>query len=127
DLLLMEAERQVDRIDYFLDFADRICQLKNAVERIISDVKAQNKRIAGYGAAAKATTFLSYMGIDQSQLDYIVDLNKFKYERYMPGNKLKIYPVEKLLEDKPDFVLILAWNFAREIMQQQSAYHEQGG
>ncbi len=84
--------------------------------------------IAGYGAAAKATTLMSYCGIDKLFLDYVVDLNKYKHGRYMGGNQSGDLPAGQAGgQDNPDYALILAWNFAREIMKQQAAYREQGG
>jgi SAM-dependent methyltransferase len=126
---LLEAEKAAgfDRPEPYLRFAERARRLREALRALVQERKAQGRRVAAYGAAAKGTTLLSYCGLGTDVLDYVVDRNPFKHGRYMPGSRLEIRPVEQLLADQPDDTLLLTWNFADEILAQQAKYRARGG
>jgi SAM-dependent methyltransferase len=125
-LALEHAEGLTGR-DYYTGFGDDVTKVCAALRTLLQDLKASGSRLAAYGAAAKGATLLNVAGIGTDLLDFVVDRNPHKQGLRMPGVGLPIRPVEDLLTERPDHVLLLAWNFADEIRRQQGDYLAGGG
>jgi len=125
--LALERESGVDTFDYYADFADRVSSITVALTGLLSELKAAGHTIAAYGAAAKGATLLNTVGIGTDLVNFVVDRNTYKQGKYMPGVHIPIKAPSALLDEQPDYTLILAWNFAEEIVAQQEEYRRRGG
>jgi SAM-dependent methyltransferase len=128
EALLAEEQRLgMDRLGYYEAFAGRVAALKASLVGLLGQLRAEGSRVAAYGAAAKGNTLLNYCGIDGRTLEFVADRSTHKQGRYLPGSRLKVEPPESLVQRHPDYVLLLTWNFASEILRQQSGYLAAGG
>jgi novobiocin biosynthesis protein NovU/D-mycarose 3-C-methyltransferase len=108
-------------------FAQRVNHIRAELPALLRKLRSQGKRIIGYGASAKGNTLLNTCGITTNELDYIIDNTPFKQNKIAPGSWIPVRPPEMLLKDQPDYALLLAWNFAPEIIKRETEFQKRGG
>ncbi|TMF39981.1 MAG: class I SAM-dependent methyltransferase [Chloroflexi bacterium] len=127
EMLDEEARLGLDTAGYYLGFAEEVAALGRDLRGMLDRLRTEGRSIAAYGAAAKGTVLLNAFGIGRETLRFVADRSPHKQGRYMPGVHVPIVPAERLVADGPDVCLLLAWNFADEILAQQGEYREGGG
>jgi SAM-dependent methyltransferase len=126
-LLRKEDQGGLTGPDLYRRFSSEVAGLKRSLRGLLSDLKATGKRLAAYGAPAKGNTLLNHCGIGTDLLDFTVDRSPHKQGLRLPGSNIPIERPEKVLEARPDYLLILPWNIKEEIMEQMSAIRGWGG
>ena len=127
DFLDRELEFGLNKLETYESFASEVYKIRDTLKEYIQKIKAEKKKIVGYGAPAKATTLLNFCEIKDDEIDYVIDDNPLKQEMIIPGVLIPIKNKTYLDVSPPDYILILAWNFAEEIMVQQTVYRQKGG
>lgn len=125
----LEEEHRIgmDRPEYYLEFGSRAAAVREALLALLAELRAQGKRIAAYGAAAKGAIMLNYAGIGPEIIQFVADRNPHKQGKYLPGVRIPISPPERILEEQPDYLLVLIWNLKDEVMRQQAEFARRGG
>lgn len=126
ELIALEKKEKLDKIETIQKMNDQLIDLKNELNKIIKKIKHENKTISGFGAARSGTTFLSYFGIG-NHIDYLYDDNKEKHFKFSPGDQIEVLPTKDINENKPDYLIILAWIHADIIISKNQNYLENGG
>ena len=125
--LAEERAAGLDRFDTYQDFAKNAQALRESLTSVLRKFAAEGRRVVGYGAPAKSSTLITFLGLGPDNLAYIADKSPLKQGRYTPGAHIPVVSPEQLLADQPDYVVLLAWNFADEIMAQLAEYTRRGG
>ncbi len=126
-LLKQEQKLGLDLMSTYLEFAKKINQNKKKLVQLLKKLKKSGKKIAGFGAPAKGNTLLNYFRIGPETLDYIVDDSTSKQQLFTPGTHIPVVSAARLKTDPPDYIFILAWNFAEPIISRLSDYQKSGG
>jgi hypothetical protein len=127
EVLTFEEDLRLDQVDAWFQFAGRVSLMKDELHRFLNGIHDRGESLAGYGAAAKANTLLAFCGIGPDRIPFIVDRSPLKQGLLTPGQHIPVHGPNKLFEERPDVTLILAWNFAAEIFEQQAEYRRRGG
>lgn len=109
------------------DFTDRVEEVRRDLRQMLADLKRQGLKIAGYGAPAKGNTLLNYFGVGPNDIDFLVDRNPLKQGLFSPGMKIEVRSPDAIETERPDILMVLAWNFFDEIQEQQSEFTSRGG
>lgn len=127
ELLTKEDAMGVAGGAYYQRFSDHARRVRADLIKFLEEQKKEGRRVAAYGASAKGSTLLNYVGDAARSLEFIADRSTYKQGKLSPGLHRPIVPAEDLAARAPDFALLLVWNFANEVMRQQSAFRESGG
>jgi SAM-dependent methyltransferase len=115
------------KLPFYTRFARAVEDLRTQLTGLLTHLRSRGHRLAAYGAAAKGSTLLNYFRIDCSVIEFVADRSPHKQGRLMPGVGVPIVPPQFLLATRPDYVLLLTWNFAQEILAQQAEFRDRGG
>jgi SAM-dependent methyltransferase len=126
-LVALERNAGLARAETFVEFGRRIDALGARLRTLLRGIKSNGSSIAGYGAPTKATTLLSHFGLGRQELDFVVDDNPLKQGLFSPASHIPVLAPDELYRLRPDYVLILAWNFAAPIMQAHHRFAAEGG
>jgi SAM-dependent methyltransferase len=126
EMLALEQQRRLDRIETLKEFGNRLGQLKKKMGELLSDWKRRGATVAAYGAARSGPTFIVQFGLEDA-IQYILDDHPQKVHKYSPGHRIPVVPTDELCKRMPDYVVILAWIHAKKIIGNNRKYLEQGG
>lgn len=126
--LIKKEKKDKINSDFVLrNFGKKTKNIKSMLNKFFNKIKKNNEKIIGYGAPAKATTLISFLGIDKDKINFIVDKNPLKQNKYMPGSRIPIYSINKISKLKPKYLFNFAWNFLEEILDQNKIFLKNGG
>lgn len=117
-LLAREAGKGMNTLLYYDNFQQKALKVKYDLTNFLIQQKKSNKKVAGYGAAAKGNTLLNYCGIKNDLIDFVADANPHKQNKFLPGSHIPVLNEQHLKDSRPDFVIILPWNLTNEITEQ---------
>ena len=126
-LLKKEIDKGMATLDYYHNFQQKVLKVKLNLTDFLIQQKRAGKKVAAYGAAAKGNTLLNYCGIKNDLIDFVVDANPHKQDKFLPASHIPVVNEQYLKDAKPDFVIILPWNLKDEITFQLNYIQEWGG
>jgi hypothetical protein len=128
-LKMLEMEKEIGLFEKssWEDFARKVCTQKIALQNELNQLISNNNKIAIYGASGKGQSLIQFCGLDNNIIEYVVDKSSLKHHKMTPGSHIPIYPTEYIYENIPDVILLCAWNFADEIVEQEKRFIALGG
>ncbi len=127
NLLKKEDEKGLADLKYYDNFQQKALKVKLDLLQFLIDKKRVGKKVAGYGAAAKGNTMLNFCGIKNDLIDFVVDANPHKQNKFLPASHIAVVSEQHLKNEKPDYVIIFPWNIKDEIIKQLDYIREWGG
>jgi 2-polyprenyl-3-methyl-5-hydroxy-6-metoxy-1,4-benzoquinol methylase len=126
-LLEKEISKGVTRLSYYDNFGEKAMKVKLDLLSFLVEQKRKDKKVAAYGAAAKGNTLLNYCGVKNDLIEYVVDANPYKQDKYLPASHIPVLTESHLKDHEPDYVLILPWNLKDEVVNQLDYIRQWGG